>query len=268
MKKRILLLLLVMTLAVSAFSLYSCVNKKDGSSGADTTKENAATTDSSSETVESSKGTPAVVTKHKYGDFDYWLSSPAITDDGLPLIVYLHDESDGGNGIDAMIKNEGLTKMLYEGGVYPNAYVLIPNLSKTEKNWYDVKYQLETLISLVSSANKIDPSKIYLTGVGKGATGVYEIAMSMPTAFAAFAPVGGTAPNIADIEKLKNVKIAAYVGINIEDSDSAAISDFLFELGKINKSIEVFTLENYNASNYVRIYSDMEYNLLETLIGY
>ena len=268
MKKRILLLLLVMTLAVSAFSLYSCVNKKDGSSGADTTKENAATTDSSSETVESSKGTPAVVTKHKYGDFDYWLSSPDTTDDDLPLIVYLHDESDGGAGIDAMIKNEGLTKMLYEGGLHPNAYVLIPNLSKTEKSWYDVKYQLETLISYVCSSNSIDSSKIYLTGVGSGATGVYEIALSMPTAFTAFAPVGGVAPNNADIEKLKDVKIVTYVSVNIEDPASAAITDFMFELGKINKSVEIFALEGYNASNYVKLYSDMEYNLLETLIGY
>ena len=79
-------------------------------------------------------------------------------------------------------------------------------------------------------------------------TGVYEIALSMPTAFTAFAPVGGVAPNNADIEKLKDVKIVAYVSVNIEDPASAAITDFMFELGKINKSVEIFALEGYNAS--------------------
>ena len=146
MKKRILLLLLVVALALSALSLYSCSNGKDGSSNPNDTGENTSSSDGS----EPNKPLPndhSTVTKHSHETFNYWLYTPDTTDEDIPLIVYLHDDSDGGGGIDSMIKNEGLTKALYDTRTRVNAYVLMPNLVVEGKTWYSERTKLETLIS-------------------------------------------------------------------------------------------------------------------------
>lgn len=263
MKKRILLLILVTALAASVLSLNSC--SKDEASGSENTGGVESTDGDVAGTDAPGIKNNSTVTKHHYGEFDYWLYTPDSAEEDLPLIVYLHDKSDGGQGIDEMIEKEGLTQTLYEGGLRVNAYVLMPNLSDAQKSWYSMRSPLEELISHVSVA--INSSRIYLTGVGKGATGVYEIAMSTPNKFAAFAPVGGEIADHADTEKLKDVRLTAYVSVDLDEPGAESIMDFMFELGKINASIEIFTLENYNTSNYVTLYSDMEYHLLQSLIG-
>lgn len=268
MKKKILLLLLVFALAASTLSLNSCLNRKGNASDAGNVGGTESTDGNGSGTNNPPKKDNSTVTKHRYGDFDYWLYTPDTPDEDLPLIVYLHDESDGGSGIDGMIEKDGLTRLLYEGGTRVNAYVLMPNLSDTNKSWHSMRSQLETLITYVSTANNTDPSKVYLTGVGKGATGVYEIALSTPNAFAAFAPVGGAVVENTDLEKLKEVRIIAYVSVDLRDPASESIMNFMFELGKVNESAEIFVLENYNNANYVTLYADVEYNLLETLISH
>lgn len=265
MKKIFLLLLFAAVLTISAFSLNSCI--KDASNSDDTEETQSTDTENSTEDKPDNGGA-SNLSKHKYGEFEYWLYSPDAAGHNLPLIVYLHDESDGGSGIDGMTQKEGLTKTLYEGGLNINAYILIPNLTGVEKSWNQARSLLQELISHVSSANSTDPSRVYLTGVGMGATGVYEIAMAMPNSFAAFAPVGGRVAENADPEKLKDVKLLVYADADIENPEAAAIMDFIFEVGRINDRTEIFALENYDSANYITLYSDMEYRLLETLLGY
>ena len=268
MKKKILLALLAVALAASTCSLCSCMKGKDNSTNTNTVGESPVTDGNGAEASNPEKGPNPNMAKYRYDTFDYWLCTPDVPNEDLPLIVYLHDSSDGGSGIDGMIQKDGLTKSLYENNLHVNAYVLIPNLSGAGSSWYDARSKLQELISYVTTANGTDASKVYLTGVGKGATGVYEIAMAMPNAFAAFAPIGGNAPRITDVERLKDVKLLAYVNVDIEDADAASVMDFMFELGKINTRVEIFVLENYDRSNYVQLYSDMEQNLLQTLISH
>ena len=211
MKKKILLALLALVLAVSTCSLCSCMKGKDNSTN--TTPNGESSVPDGNGTVPNApeKGPNPNMAKYRYDTFDYWLCTPAVPNDDLPLIVYLHDNSDGGSGIDGMIEKDGLTKSLYENDLHVNAYVLIPNLSGAGSSWNDARSKLQELISHVTTANGTDASKVYLTGVGKGATGVYEIAMAMPDAFAAFAPIGGNAPQSTEVERLKDVKLLVEV---------------------------------------------------------
>ena len=261
MKKRIILLLLAMTLALS---LPACIGKEKDPNADNSGEET--TTDDSSKTPEPTPD-DSTVSKHEYNSCDYWLYTPDTPENGMPLIVYLHDTSDGANGIDGMIAKEGLTKTLYQKDQRVNAYVLMPCLSDMGRNWHDARVKLQTLVSYVVNNKNIDATKVYLTGFGEGAIGVYKIAMADPGAYAAYAPIGGMVEGNANAERLKDTKLIVYVTVDPEETGVESIMEFTFALGQINPATEVFVLENYNSASYARIYADMELQILQKLIG-
>jgi predicted peptidase len=262
MKKNFLLLLLATTLTVTTLSSSSCL-KNDPPPEAPTETQTGGEYESDKPYLPEAD---VNIAKYKLDNMDYWLYTPDTVHRDLPLIVYLHDKSDGSTGIDGMIRKEGPTKAISEGALPINAYVLMPSLSGFGSSWSSARSELKALIAYVCAAKDIDTSKVYLTGAGIGATEVYELALASPNEFAAFAPVGGNIPANADPASLKNVRLLAYVSVDIEDPNAASILDFMFEVGKVNNRAEVFALENYNANTYVKLYADMEYHPLEALL--
>lgn len=110
-----------------------------------------------------------------------------------PLILFLHGSGERGDSLRLVSKN-GLPKLISEGKHYP--FVVASPQCPTGRFWSadDLNLLLDELIK----NNKIDPERIYLTGVSMGGFGTWDLATKYPERFAAIAPVcGGGNPDVA-----------------------------------------------------------------------
>lgn len=103
----------------------------------------------------------------------------------------------------------------------PTRFPAIVVFPQAQKTWAadseDMKAALEAL-DQVAKRHKVDPTRIYLTGLSMGGGGSWGLASAMPERFAAVVPVCGFgAPSLA--VSLKSVPIWTLVG----DADSPRI---------------------------------------------
>lgn len=105
----------------------------------------------------------------------------------FPVIFYLHGRSVSGTDINR-IKRYGLPFFL-DRGKKLNFIVVAPQCpwgkNWASENWFD------TIYAEISSKYRIDPSRIYLTGMSLGGFGTWELANKYPNRFAAIAPLCG-----------------------------------------------------------------------------
>ncbi|MFD1315287.1 carboxylesterase family protein [Namhaeicola litoreus] len=101
-----------------------------------------------------------------------------------PLIIFLHGS--GERGTDAsLLSVHGPLKYLAEGNSL-DAVVVAPQLKEGQLWEADELYELLKEIVL---KNKIDISRVYLTGLSIGGLGTWDFAIAYPELFAAVAPI-------------------------------------------------------------------------------
>lgn len=134
-----------------------------------------------------------------------------------PAILFLHGS--GERGKDGVIQTQaGIGPALLKD---PKRFPAIVVLPQAEKTWAadsdDIKAALAALDE-VSARYKVDPKRVYLTGLSMGGAGSWGLAAMSPDRFAAVVPVCGFGePKIA--ESLKSIPIWTIFG----DDDSAFI---------------------------------------------
>lgn len=135
--------------------------------------------------------------------------------DKHPLIIFLHGSGEAGDGGKDLHKVEGngLARMLKTETELPADFpfiVLIPQCPP-DQPWSP--YELVALLDEIQSKYRVDPDRIYLTGLSLGGYGVWDTAIAFPDRFAAIAPVsGGGDP--ADVARIKNVPAWIFHGEN------------------------------------------------------
>lgn len=121
---------------------------------------------------------------------DYLLAKPAGYDQDAsrrwPLIVFLHGSGERGDDL-ALVRKHGPPKLLAAGGTIP-AIVASPQCPADEIwNPHAVHALTRTLID----SHRIDPDRVYLTGISMGGFGTWETAFEYPDTYAAIAPICG-----------------------------------------------------------------------------
>ena len=104
-----------------------------------------------------------------------------------PVIFYLHGRSVSGTNINR-IKRYGLPFFLDRGKKMD--FIVVAPQCPWGKNWASENW-LDTIYSEVSSQYRIDPDRVYLTGMSLGGFGTWELANRYPHRFAAIAPLCG-----------------------------------------------------------------------------
>lgn len=125
------------------------------------------------------------------------------TDTTFPLVLGLHGTGGSANqferdyGLTAKANREGFIAV-YPEGVRSDGPLGIRTWNAGEccdyamqRNIDDVKF-ISTLIDELIAKYKINPRRIYATGMSNGAMMVYRLACDIPTKLAAIAPVSGT----------------------------------------------------------------------------
>jgi predicted peptidase len=128
-----------------------------------------------------------VFTDPAAGDVRYLLYLPRASEespDRRPLILFLHGDGERGDDLE-LVKREGLPKILEHNRDFPFA-VVSPQCPR-RRHW-SVEV-LDRLLTDVTGRFRVDPDRIYATGLSSGAVASLELAALRPGRLAAVAAV-------------------------------------------------------------------------------
>ena len=127
-------------------------------------------------------------------DFQYYLYYPENYEKepatSFPLLLFLHGGGESGDSL-AIIKKNGPPKMLEEGKQFP--FLVLAPQNPYKKKWWNIRAVVQLLDTIVAN-NRVDPNRIYLTGLSRGGNAAWELAVQYPDRFAAMAVVCGMTP--------------------------------------------------------------------------
>ena len=111
----------------------------------------------------------------------------------FPLMLFLHGSGERGSDL-GKVKVHGLPKML-EAGLELPCIVVSPQCPSD--TWWDAEV-LALLLGDLEKTLRVDPDRVYITGLSMGGFGTWELATKYPKRFAAIVPIcGGGEPLFA-----------------------------------------------------------------------
>ncbi|NLW51352.1 MAG: prolyl oligopeptidase family serine peptidase [Candidatus Brocadiaceae bacterium] len=130
---------------------------------------------------------------------DYLLYLPEAYADGSkrwPLMLFLHGVGERGDELER-VKLHGPPMLIEQGRSFP-CIVVSPQCPAWQW-WAAEPAALAALLDEIERDFRVDPDRIYLTGLSMGGAGTWALAAEQPHRFAAIAPVcGPTNPGTAD----------------------------------------------------------------------
>lgn len=103
-----------------------------------------------------------------------------------PLMVFLHGAGERGDDLDLVAKH-GPPKQVKEAPDFP--FILVSPQCPAGKRWSDTV--VLALMDEVIANFRVDPARVYLTGLSMGGYGTWSLGVTHPERFAAIAPICG-----------------------------------------------------------------------------
>ncbi len=256
-------------IAISLLSTFLCScgnNENISSNNASSNSEGLSITNNKTSSFE-----PLSVTLESGSKFNYYLYTPENVEDNSSLVLYLHGgsgkpESEEGD-LTLLTDGDGLPKFVKEKQITPNSYIVFPQLPYGKKGWSDVKNDLFSFLDKISTDLKCDKNRISITGHSMGGKGTWDIALSYPNTFHKIAPLSGAITlNDANLNKLKDKPVWAFVGSDDTIVDPQSSIDFINSLSKINSQAKITIIDGYTHFDVPNVYLSKEYNLLSWLV--
>ena len=151
--------------------------------------------------------------------FDYLLTLPPDYNKDAkklwPLILFLHGSGERGSDVEK-VKVHGPPKIADKDpdSTVAKEFIVVSPQCPTGRGWKTDS--LIVLLDDVASKYRVDPDRVYLTGLSMGGFGTWDLASNYPDRFAAIAPMcGGGQPEMA--RRLRNLPIWVFHG----DADPA-----------------------------------------------
>ncbi len=126
--------------------------------------------------------------------FDYYLYFPenyeADSDEKFPLLLFLHGGGESGDSLIA-VKRNGPPKLIARGKQFP--FLILAPQNPHKRKWWNTQALIQLLDTIVTE-HKVDPKRVYLTGLSRGGGAAWEMVVQYPKRFAALAVVCGMTP--------------------------------------------------------------------------
>lgn len=163
--------------------------------------------------------------KKKTGDqklYRYLLDLPTNYNDDTtkrwPLMLFLHGSGERGGDLQK-VRAHGPPKLAAAGQQLP--FIIVSPQCPDGESWLPV--ELNDVLNEVMAQYRVDPSRIYLTGLSMGGGGTWNMAMEYPDRFAAAAPIAAWG-DVSDVARIQHLPVWAFHG-----TDDPAVP---FEKGK------------------------------------
>ncbi|MCL6456544.1 MAG: prolyl oligopeptidase family serine peptidase [Gorillibacterium sp.] len=105
-----------------------------------------------------------------------------------PLVIFLHGAGQRGEDSE-LLELHGPPKEVATGRSFP--FLLVAPQCPEDSVWIMQKDRVMEVLRNVQQEYRVDPQRIYLTGLSMGGFGAWEIAMEHPKIFAALMPICG-----------------------------------------------------------------------------
>ncbi|MDM5337090.1 prolyl oligopeptidase family serine peptidase [Fictibacillus enclensis] len=117
-------------------------------------------------------------------------------EESWPLILFLHGMGERGTDLN-LIKHYGIPRTAADDQSFP--FITVSPQCPGDSYWTEETDTLKELITQCILSLKVDPARVYVTGLSMGGAGTWKLAIEYPDLFAAAAPVCGTSfPEKAD----------------------------------------------------------------------
>jgi predicted peptidase len=123
-----------------------------------------------------------------------------------PLVLFLHGSGERGADL-AAVTRQGLPKVA--GGKSFPFILVAPQVPEGEVWSTDT---LTALLDELQATLRVDPDRVYLTGLSMGAFGAWDLAIAHPDRFAALLVISGGG-NPVEVCRLKNVPVWIFHGL-------------------------------------------------------
>ncbi len=126
----------------------------------------------------------------------------------FPMILFLHGAGERGGDLNAL-RRQGLPRELAAGRL-PGFPCVVVCPQCPEDRWWS-PHELVRLVDEVIAGSKVDPDRVYVTGLSMGGYGTWSLITTAPDRFAAAVPIcGGGNPDRA--ERLTRLPVWAFHG--------------------------------------------------------
>ncbi len=122
-----------------------------------------------------------------------------------PLMLFLHGGGESGEDLEK-VKKHGPPRLIEEGKKFP---FIVVSPQAGQFGW--ITEDLYALLQDIKQDYRVDPERIYLTGLSMGGFGTWALAIKHPQEFAAIVPICGGG-DTTDIWKLRNMPVWCFHG--------------------------------------------------------
>lgn len=146
---------------------------------------------------------------YKFNELNYAVHLPPHLEARNPAILFLHGAGTRGGNIHLMEENPFFRSPSCICDHNSPFIVFAPQCYKD--TWFDIFEQLQSFAHMLQEDPRVDPDRIYLVGASMGGYAVWQLAMSMPSVFAAIVPICGGGMNW-NAKRISHLPIRAFHG--------------------------------------------------------
>lgn len=169
-----------------------------------------------------------------------------------PLLLFLHGSGERGYDPKAVMRH-GPPREAEANPDYP-FIVIAPQCSPGE--WFSPP-ELADLLDRVEEKYRVDPSRVYLTGLSMGGYGSWMLATGSPERFAAVVPIcGGGDPH--DVERIKDLPIWAFHGAKDTAVPLERSQEMVDALRKVGSNVKFTIFPDAGHDSWTQAYATPE----------
>jgi len=186
--------------------------------------------------------------------FNYLLYLPKDHDkqDKWPLLIFLHGAGERGDDL-AKVKVHGPPKLIEQGKDYP--FVVISPQCPKDRWWQPT--ELLALVDAAAAKYKIDPDRIYLTGLSMGGFGTWGLAALAPERFAAIMPICGGGETLS-AARLAKLPVWAFHGAQDKVVPLKRSEDMVEALKKVGGDVKLTVYPEAGHDSWTETYNNPE----------
>jgi len=174
------------------------------------------------------------------------------SDKKWPLMLFLHGAGERGSDVNK-VKVHGPPKIVEKRKDFP--FIVVSPQCPADSWWRP--FELIALLDEIQKDYRVDPDRVYLTGLSMGGFGTWDLATQYPQRFAAIAPIcGGGIPALA--RRIKDVPVWVFHGAADRVVPVARSDEMVEALKKAGADVKYTRYEGVDHDSWTKTYANEE----------